>query len=38
MTDSGKVYGLAYHRTLPQHFELQITFGDPEKIENKVDK
>ena len=27
----GKVYELAHHRNLSQDFELQITFGDPEK-------
>jgi len=26
------------HRNLPKHLELQITFGDPEKIENRIDK
>ena len=34
----GKVYELAHQRNLPQDFELQITFGDREKIENRVDK
>ena len=34
----GEVYELAHHRSLPNHLELQITFGDPDKIENRVDK